>query len=103
MITLYTPLGKKSVEIRLTDQGASLSLNGNLAIDTTGSLNVTANDIHLRAEKSLNLHSNGELNIHANGDMRACADAHHILAKRGDVEIEANDDVIATGERIRLN
>ena len=62
-----------------------------------------AEEISLTARHELKLQSEGTMALQASGDMSIDAEAHSISARMGDVKIKANDDVIALGERIRMN
>jgi hypothetical protein len=64
---------------------------------------LTAETMALHARKKLSLSSDGPIDMQAGGDMSSLADAHAIQARLGDVKLQANDDVVMLGERIKMN
>ncbi len=103
IVRLLSPDGAKPLEIEVTPSGPVLRLGSGLAIAVAGKLDIAADEVALSARRDLSLRSEGTLHVHAAGDLTAVAEAHHIAARLGDVEVEANDDVILNGERIRMN
>lgn len=103
LLRLLSPEGAKPIEIEVTAAGPILRLGNGLAISVAGKLDIAAEELSLSARRELSLRSEGTMEIAAAGDMAIEAEAHTIEARLGDVSIKANDDVIAVGERIRMN
>lgn len=103
LLRLLSPDGAKPIEIEVTAAGPILRLGHGLAIAVAGKLDIAAEELSLHAQRGLELRSEGTLSVRAEGDMTMEAEAHAIEARLGDVSIKANDDVIAVGERIRMN
>jgi hypothetical protein len=103
LVRLLSPNGAKPLEIEITSRGPVLRLGNGLAISVAGKLDIAAEEISLCAQRELALRSEGTMHVQVQGDMTAQAEAHLITARLGDVKLEANDDVIVTGERIRMN
>ena len=59
--------------------------------------------VGLHARKRLSISSDGPIDMQAAGDMSSLAEAHIIKARLGDVRLQANDDVVMLGERIKMN
>lgn len=103
ILRLLSPSGAKPLEIEVTPRGPVLRLGNGLSIVVAGKLDFAADEVSLTAHQDLSLRSGGTLQVQAAGDMTTEAEAHRITARRGDVALEANDDVILAGERIRMN
>ena len=103
LLRLLSPEGAKPLEIEVTAAGPVLRLGHGLAIAVAGKLDLAAEEISLRAQRGLELRSEGTAILAAKGDMSIEAEAHSISARLGDIKLKANDDVIAIGERIRMN
>lgn len=103
VLRLLSPSGAKPIEIEVTPHGPVLRLGSGLSIAVAGRLDIAADEVSLSARRDLSLRSDGTVHVQAGGDMTTEAEAHRITARRGDVALEGNDDVILTGERIRMN
>lgn len=103
VVRLIARDGAEPLELQLTDRGAVLRLRAGLTVAFDGDLTLQADAIALQAQKHLALSSEGDVTVTAGGPMRSEARAHEIIATRGDVRVAANDDVLVTGEQIRLN
>lgn len=103
VLRLLSPSGAKPIEIEVTPRGPILRLGSGLAIAVAGKLDIAADEVSLHAHRDLSLRSEGTLHVQAAGDLTTEAEAQRITARLGDVAVEANDDVLLTGERIRMN
>ena len=96
--------GRLRIEIVVTEDGPVIRLDGaNLRIHASGSLSLDAETLALRGREGVSLASGGDLSISAEGDLRTEARSQEVVARRGDVAVQANDDVTLDGERIRMN
>lgn len=103
-LEVYAPSGHMCVKLVLAPEGPRIELHGaDLAIRTERTLTVECERFDLRAAKGLALASGGDLELAAVGALRSEAFAQRHVATRGDIQLQANDDVQLDGERIRLN
>jgi hypothetical protein len=103
LLKLASSDGSQPLEIEITPAGAVLRLGTGLAITVAGNLALNGETLSIHANKHLALSSDGGLDIRVAGDMSSQAEAHIIAARLGDVKLEANDDVVLRGERIKMN
>jgi hypothetical protein len=102
-IRLTSPDGAEQLCIEITPRGAVLKLSRGLAIEVAGPLSFEADQVSLRGRDGLSLSSGGAVSVEAGGAFDVHARASAIAATHGDVRLEANDDVLLSGERIRVN
>ncbi len=95
-LDVRAPDGRVCLTIRLDDGGPRVEI-------TAASLSVRADDLALEAKKDLALRAGGGILLEAQGALVSRALEQHIEATRGDILVEANDDVRLEGERVRLN
>ena len=95
--------GSQPLEIEITPAGPILRLRTGLAVSIEGPVTLSAEDMALHARNRLSLSSDGAIDMQAGGDMNSLAEAHTIKARLGDVKLQANDDVVMLGERIKMN
>lgn len=112
LLTLRAPGGAVCVRITLAPEGPVVAVEGGeLRLRAQGALRVDCQHLDLRAREGARITSGGPMAIAAGGELRlrsasllsSRARAHHHLATRGDLRLEASDDVRLVGERIRLN
>jgi hypothetical protein len=88
--------GEVEVEVLLTERGPVLRFRAaDLELSAAGEVRVDCDRFAVQAKNGI-LQESG-------GDVVLRGAAARIEAERGDVEIEANDDVQLRGERIKLN
>ncbi len=88
-VTIVGPAGEVLLEIALTPAGPRLRFHAaELELDCRGSFEVRCDRFQVE--------TTGDIVQRAGRDMR-------LEARRGDVEVCANDDVNLNGERVRLN
>lgn len=81
VVELRAPDGRLEVSIRLGEQGPEVTVAAAaLRVQTQGAVSVDCETLDLRARTSASLRCD-----------------------RGNVEVDAGDDVVVTGERVRLN
>ena len=102
-MTLQAPGGAVELEIVITADGPVLRMPQGLAIEVDGDLSLTGDRVRIEGRESLELRSHGPARIDADGRLEAVAEATELRARAGNVDLKANDDVRAQGERIRLN
>ncbi len=96
--------GGLGITISVREDGVILHLErADLAIRADGNLELSAERLHLHGRSGLALSSDGDLEVEASGDITSAGRIQHIKATRGNVNVEANDDVRLEGERVRLN
>jgi len=103
VLSLVAADGSQPIEIEITPTGSILRLRTGLAVSVAGPVSLSAESLTIQAQKQLSLTSAGTLNIEAAGDLTTVAEAQTISARLGDVRIEANDDVVLRGERVKMN
>jgi len=96
LVTVRGPQGTVELEIRLTDQGPVLRFEA-AALDL-----VTPGTLRARCER-FEVQASGDIVQHAGGTLETRAHSTTITSTRGDVAIQANDDVRLNGERVKLN
>jgi len=111
-LVVHGPSGEVELRIRFTDEGPILSFES-AAIDlkARGALTLEGERVAVRGRSGVTVECGGDLETHVAGDERSLVDGRSshearsvaIEAKRGDVAVTANDDVVVVGERIRLN
>lgn len=110
-INVMSPDGTFELVIAFTPAGPVLRLRAAaLELSTSGELRLSCEDLAIQARRSLTINA-GDLTEQIaetrtsiiGGRSRLEAHAVGIRARLGDVVLEANDDVRATGEKILLN
>jgi hypothetical protein len=111
-LTIKNPSGEIELEIRMTERGPLLKFrSADVELEATRDVKVSCNDFHVKAAGKIVEEAGGDLRqqIRGNsetkvrGKMRLAAREVDLEAKRGNVKIDANDDVEILGERIKLN
>lgn len=104
VLRLRAPDGRIFLKIALTPSGPEVELSSSaLSIVSDGDVRVACDRFEVDAKSGLTLATGGKLQARAEGDIETEAFAQHHKARRGDIALTANDDVILDGERIRLN
>jgi hypothetical protein len=95
-LVVVEPDGKVAVTVKITRDAVSLSIGGaDLEVAVEGGLSIEA--------QSIALHGREGVAITTAGPLVTSGRSQKLTATRGDVAVEANDDVKLNGERIRLN
>jgi hypothetical protein len=102
-LSLVAADGSQPIEIEITPAGPILRLRSGLAVSVAGPISVSAQALTIQATEQLTLTSGGALDIEAAGDLTTTAEAQTISARLGDVRVQANDDVVLRGERVKMN
>lgn len=111
-LTIKNPSGEVELEIRMTERGPLLRFrSADLELEATRDVKVRCNDFEVHAEgsitqeakKDLRQRIHGHADVKVRGRMTLAAREARLQGKRGNVQIEANDDVELLGERIKLN
>ncbi|MBK9089864.1 MAG: hypothetical protein IPL90_12775 [Holophagales bacterium] len=110
-LTVVSADGEMRLEVVLTPAGAVLRFAGpRVSIEAGGELSlrcarfeVHAEQISLGASGDVALAAGRGLEIHAGHDALVSAQAVKVEARRGELALEANDDVALNGERVLLN
>lgn len=96
--------GKVSITITITDSGPVLHLEGaGLMIRADGDLAINARSLAIHGRDGIALTSGGDAHICVQGDLTTQARIQNITAELGNVNVQANDDVVIDGERILMN
>jgi len=103
VLSLMAADGSQPIEIEITPAGPILRLRSGLAVTVEGPIALSAESLTIHAQKQLSLTTGGSLSIEAAGDLTTTAEAQTISARLGDVRLEANDDVVLRGERVKMN
>ena len=111
-VTIRSASGEVELEVRMTERGPVLRFRAaDLELASAGDVRIDCDRLHVRAAQGIRQETGGDLKQTVAGDavleiggrLQAAANEAQIRARRGDVEIEANDDVKLRGERIKLN
>ncbi len=103
-LELLAPDGRMCVHITLAPEGPRIELRAaSLAVRTERELAIECERLDIHAASGLALRTGGDLDLAATGDLRTEALAQHHRAHRGDIRLQAGDDVQLDGGRIRLN
>ncbi|MCY1060896.1 MULTISPECIES: hypothetical protein [Nannocystis] len=112
VLSIKAPDGKIFLKISLLPEGPAVELQSvSLAVAASGDLSLDCRRLAIHAEDGVAIRTGGDLVQVAQGDVRVAAGgvidteghAQHLRARRGDVQLTANDDVALDGERVRLN
>lgn len=110
-LTVVSADGELRLEVVLTPAGAVLRFAGpRVSIEAGGELSLCCSRFEVRAEQ-ISLGASGDvalaagrgLEIHAGHDALVSAQAVKVEARRGEIALQANDDVALNGERVLLN
>lgn len=111
-ITIRGRSGEVELEVRMTEHGPVLRFRAaDVELASTGEVRVDCERFHVRAEKEIFEETGGHLRQRVAGNASVWVRGQHstkagearVEAKRGSVQIEANDDVQLLGERIKMN
>jgi hypothetical protein len=110
--TIRSATGEVELQICMTEKGPLLRFRAaDVELEATRDVKVHCEDFHVKAEKQIIQESGGDLrqrigghaDVKVRGRMTLAARESRLQAKRGNVQIEANDDVEIVGERVKLN
>ncbi|MBK9259040.1 MAG: hypothetical protein IPM54_04320 [Polyangiaceae bacterium] len=111
-LTIRSSTGEVELQICMTEKGPLLRFKAaDVELEATRDVKVKCEEFHVHAEKQIVQESGGDLrqriggqaDVKVRGRMTLAARETRLQAKRGNVQIEANDDVEVLGERIKLN
>ena len=111
-LTVRNREGLVELEVLMTERGPLLRFrSADLELTSTGEVRVDCERFQVRAEKdivhvsggNLELAAEGAVKVRAKEELDAASRTARITARRGNVELEANDDVRLLGERVKLN
>lgn len=95
-ITIRGAGGEVLLEVALTPAGPVLRFHAaQVQLDCAGSFEVRCDRFEV--------HAAGDIVQSAGGELRVESDEMRLSARRGNVDVSANDDVNLNGERVRLN
>ena len=101
---IVAPDGRLCLTVALGKDGIQVQIDGAaLSIESKGSVSLAADRIDLESRSDIRLRAGGDLSLEAAGTVHTRGFSQLIEATRGDVVVDANDDVRVEGERIRLN
>lgn len=110
--TIRSATGEVELQICMTEKGPLLRFRAaDVELEATRDVKVQCEDFVVQAKKDIVQESGGDLRQRIGGHadvkvrrrMTLAAAESQLLAKRGNVHIEGNDDVEIHGERIKLN
>jgi phage gp45-like len=111
LLTVVAPDGRLCLRIELLPEGPVLEVRGQaLRLASAGELRLDCERLTINATRATSIRT-GELHEVVEGDARlevggvidTEGHSQRLRARRGDVELAANDDVVIDGERVRLN
>jgi hypothetical protein len=98
------PTGQACLSITLGPHGPVIEFGGSgLEVRSAGALAFTGQQVEITGREGVVIRSGKDALLDIAGNLCLAADAHRIVADRGNVDVEANDDVKLIGERIRMN
>lgn len=103
VLKLVAADGNLPIEIVITKGGAVLRLGRGLTVSLAGALTLQVESLAVNARAGIALDSGGPLELKAAGDVLSSGDGQTIIARKGNVDVTANDDVTLHGERIKMN
>lgn len=103
VVTLVSPEGRPILAIEVGPDGPVLRLEGDVTLRLGGALRVDAEELELHGRRGVSLTSGGEMKIASEGDLSSEGLRQRITSTRGDVQVEANDDLRLDGERVMVN
>lgn len=112
LIEIVAPGGELCLSIRLGATGPLVEVRAaSLQVATQGDLVVDCDRFEVNARREIALVSaggiaqdaHGDVVVRADGEIATEAAGQQHRARRGNVDIRANDDVMLDGERIKLN
>ncbi|HKQ70794.1 MAG TPA: hypothetical protein VJT73_15715, partial [Polyangiaceae bacterium] len=104
LLRIIGPTGALTLSIGIDPTGVHLVLEAaTLSIRASGDLSLVAERLDLTGRKGVRLHSEADGIVSCAGELRVEAAAETIVATKGDIGLQANDDVRLEGERIYLN
>ena len=111
-ITLYNPEGKIELQIVLSEKGPILQFQtADLHIHSIGRIQLECEDFQIHAHHEIkqisegNFHQQvaGNTSVEVKGDFQTEARMCSLTATRGNINLNANDDIKMKSERILLN
>lgn len=103
-VTIRGPAGEVILEVSLTPAGPVLRFHAaQVQLDCKGSFQVRCDTFEVQTAGDIVQRAGGDLIQTADGDVRVESTEMSIEARRGNVDVRANDDVNLNGERVRLN
>lgn len=111
-LTVHAPDGRLCLKVVLTPAGPVIEMESvSLKLVAQKELSLQCESMEIQTEKDMTVKAGGSLihtareniNLTAAGMIRTDAFTQRLSARRGDFEVQANDDVMLDGERIRLN
>jgi hypothetical protein len=104
LLEIIGPNGRPTVVIRVGADGASVELAGGpVVLKVDGDLRIEAERLQLHGSDRLSLSSGNDAELVVAESLTTIAKRQSVTSTRGDVRIQANDDVRLDGERIRMN
>ncbi|HEY0134349.1 MAG TPA: hypothetical protein VGB85_09725 [Nannocystis sp.] len=112
VLSIKAPDGRVFLKITLGADGPMVELqSASLSVAARGELTLDCQKLAINAAEGVAIRSGGDIVQVAQGDVRVVAGgvidseghAQNLRARRGDVQLTANDDVALDGERVRLN
>jgi hypothetical protein len=103
-VTIRGPAGEVLLEVALTPAGPVLRFHAaQVQLDCKGSFQVRCESFEVQTAGNIVQQAGGDLIQNAAGDVRVESTEMSFEARRGNVDVRANDDVNLNGERVRLN
>jgi hypothetical protein len=102
-VQLRKPDGAEALRIEVTAHGATLHLTRGLSIVVEGDLSLEAERVTIRGRRGVSLESEADASISVEGDLTCSSRSHTMTTSHGDIVVDANDDVVMRGERVRVN
>ena len=95
-LTVAAPDGRICLDIKITADGLKVSLDSAaLSVQTSGAVSLQCGEFEVAAER--------DIRLRAGGSLISEAEQQHHSASVGNMTLDANDDVVLDGERVRLN
>lgn len=103
-VTLRSPTGHVELRITLTDEGPVLAFEQtDVTLSTRGTLTLDCGDLRVKARRDVSFEAGRDLVHDARGAIDVAGDAVRVVAREGDVAVEARGDARLDGARVLLN
>ena len=96
--------GRVELSVRFTESGPVLDFEAaGIQLKSRGEVAVQCSTFRVEATEKIQVSTNGEMVQEINGHAHVEARTIDMRARRGNVNLKANDDIRLLGERIKLN
>lgn len=104
LLTVAAPGGEVELRVTFGPRGPVLHFEqAAVQLHTDADLDLRCRSFNVEAAESISLRTAGDLRLRAGHDASLSAQAMELRGRRGEVLLQANDDLVLNGERVLLN